>query len=132
MVPSSRLRDTPLLFPGDDEEGEDRDYRAVHGHRDGHLIKRNSVEQDLHVLDRIDRHARLADIADHTWVIRVIPAVRGEIEGDRQSLLAGGEVAAIEGVRFLGGGETGVLADRPGAAGIHAGTHAAGERGKAR
>src|SRR3990172_2223926 len=44
-------------------------------------------------------------------VVRVVAAVGGEVEGDREALLPGGEVAAVEGVRLLGGGEAGVLAD---------------------
>jgi len=126
------VRWNALLLPGDDEEGEDRDHRAVHRHGNRHLIERDAVEQDLHVLDRINRHARLADIADNARVIGIIAAVGGEVEGDREALLAGGEIAAIEGVRFLGGRETGVLADRPGTAGIHRGADSAREGGEAR
>ena len=118
--PVELLGGNALLLPGDDEEGQDRDHRAVHRHRNRHLIERNAVEQDLHVLDRVDRHAGLADIADHARVIAVIAAVRGEIEGDRQALLPGSEIAAVEGVRFLGGRETRILPDRPGPPGIHA------------
>ena len=44
-----------------------------------------------------------ADIADHARVVAVVAAVGREIERDRQTLLPGGEVAAIEGVRILGG-----------------------------
>ena len=49
----------------------------------------------------------------------------GEIEGDGDALLAGGEVAAVEGVRVLGGGEAGILPDRPGPLHIHGGVGAA-------
>jgi hypothetical protein len=52
-----------------------------------HLIERNAVEQDLHVLDAVDRDARLADIADDARMIAVIAAMRREIERDRQPLL---------------------------------------------
>ncbi len=64
-------------------------------------------------------------------MIAVIAAVRGEIERDREAFLPGGEIAAIEGVRVLGRGEAGILADRPGAAGIHRRAHAAREGGEA-
>src|SRR3546814_4627533 len=37
----------------------------------------------------------------------------------REPLLAAGEVGAVEGVGFLGGGEAGILAQRPGPAGVH-------------
>ena len=45
----------------------------------------------------------------------------GEIEGDRQALLAGGEVAPIEGVGVLRGGEAGILAHGPRLGDIHRG-----------
>ena len=54
-----------------------------------------------------------------------------QVEGDRQAGLAGGQVLAVEGVGFLGGRKAGVLADRPGAAGIHRGFRAAHEGRKA-
>src|SRR3569623_1884239 len=59
-------------------------------------------------------------------------SARGESEGDRQALLPGGEVAAVKGVRVLGGRETGILPDRPRPPGIHRRAHAAGERREAR
>src|SRR3546814_5914684 len=52
-------------------------------------------------------------------MVGVIAAVGGEVEGDREPLLAAGEVGAVEGVGFLGGGEAGILAQRPGPAGVH-------------
>jgi hypothetical protein len=113
------------------KKGEDRDHRAVHGHRDRHLVERDAVEQDLHVVERVDRDARLADIALHARVIAVVAAVGGEIEGDRKALLPRGEIAAVKGVRLLGGGEAGILADRPGPAGIHGRAHPARERSEA-
>ena len=81
---------------------------------------------------RIDRHAGLADIADHARVIAVIAAVGGEVEGHRKALLPGGEIAAVEGVRFLGGREAGILPHRPRAAGVHRRPRAAQERRQAR
>ena len=98
---------------------------------DRHLVERDAVEQDLHVLERVDRHARLADVADDARMVAVIAAVGGEIEGDRQALLPGGEVAAVEGVRILGGREAGILADRPRPAGVHRGIGPARERREA-
>ena len=91
--PGELLRGHALLLAGDDEAGEHRQHRAVHRHRDRHLVERDAVEQDLHVLDRVDRDAGLADVAEHARVVRVVAAVGGEVEGDREALLAGGEVA---------------------------------------
>ena len=92
-----------------------------------HLVERNAVEQDLHVLDAVDGDAGLADIADDARMVAVIAAMGGKIEGDRDALLPGGEGLAVEGVGFLGGREAGILADGPGPAGIHGGARAAGE-----
>ena len=68
---------------------------------------------------RVDGHAGLADVADDPGVVAVVAAVGGQVEGHRQAHLAGGQVAAVEGVRLLGGGEAGVLADRPRPVGVH-------------
>ena len=78
-----------------------------------HLVERDAVEQRAHVEDRVDRHAGHADVARHARVVGVVAAVGGEVEGDRQALLAGGEVAPVEGVGVLGRREAGVLADGP-------------------
>ena len=120
----------PLLFAGHDEIGENRDHRAVHGHRDRHLIERDAVEEDLHVLDRIDGDARLADVAHDARMIAVIAPVGGEVEGDRHALLSGGERAAVKGVRLFRRGEPGILPDGPRAACIHRRLDAASEGGE--
>ena len=75
--------------------------------------ERDAGEQRAHVVDGIDRHAGHADVAAHARMVAVVAAVGGEIEGDRQALLAGGDVAPVEGVGVLGRREAGVLADGP-------------------
>ena len=65
-------------------------------------------------------------------MIRVVAAMRREIESDGEALLTRREIAAIEGVGVLGGGEACVLADRPGLGDIHRGVGAAHERRDAR
>ena len=52
-------------------------------------------------------------------MIRVIAAMGGEIERDREALLAGREVAAIEGVGIFRRREAGVLAHGPRLVDIH-------------
>jgi hypothetical protein len=117
-----------LFLGGDDVPGHHRQHRAVHGHRDGHLVERDAVEQHLHVLDRVDGDACLADVADDAGVVAVVAAVGREVERDRESHLSRREVGAIEGVRLLRGGEPGVLADGPRPVGVHGGADAAHER----
>ena len=126
MVPASFSGDA-LLLAGHDEAGQHRQHGAVHRHRDGDLLERDAVEEDLHVLDRVDGHAGLADVAGDARMVRVVAAVGGEVEGHREALLARREVAAVEGVRLLGGGEARVLAHRPGAVGVHGRARAAQE-----
>ena len=117
-----------LLLGGDDVARQHRQDGAVHRHRHAHLVERDAVEEDLHVLDRVDGHAGLADVADDAGMVGVVAPVGGEVEGDREAHLPGGQVAPVEGVRLLGGGEPGVLADGPRPVGVHRRPHAAHER----
>jgi hypothetical protein len=126
------FRRHPLLLGGDDIQRHHRQHRAVHGHRHGHPVERDAGEQGAHVVDRIDRNARHADVAGDPRVIRVVAAVGGEIEGDRQALLPGGEIAAVEGIGVLGGREAGVLPDGPWLGHVHRGIRPAKVRWDAR
>ena len=103
-----------LLLGGDDVAGENGEDGAVHGHGDGHLVEGDAAEEDLHVLDAVDGDTGHTDITGDTGVVGVVASVGGEIEGDGETLLAGGEVLAVEGVGGLGSGEAGVLTDGPG------------------
>ena len=117
------------LFLGrDDIERQHGQHRAVHGHRHAHLVERDAGEQRAHVVDRIDGDARHADIARHARVIAVVAAVGGEIEGDGEALLPGGEIAPVEGVGIFRGGKAGILPDGPGLRRVHRGVGPAQER----
>ena len=108
------------LFLGrDDIEREHRQHRAVHGHRHAHLVERDAGEQRAHVVDRVDGDARHADIAGDARVVAVVAAVGGEIEGDREALLPGGEIAPVEGVGIFRRREAGILPDGPGLRRVH-------------
>jgi len=120
-----------LLLGGHDVARQDGEHGAVHRHGDGHLVQRDPVKEDLHVLDGIDGHAGLAHVAGHAGMIGVVAAVRRQVEGDRKARLACGEVSPVEGVRLPGRGEPGVLADRPGMVGVHGGHGAADVGGHA-
>jgi hypothetical protein len=130
--PGQLLGGHALFFTGHDEEREDGQHRAVHGHGHAHLIERDAVEQDAHVLDGVDGHAGHAHVARDARVVRVVATVRGEIERDAEALLAGREVAAVEGVALLRRGEARVLADGPGLLDVHGGVGPAHEGGDAR
>ena len=92
MVPASCSCGDALLLGRDDVAREHRQHRAVHRHRHRHLVERDAVEEDLHVLDRVDRDTGLADVADDARVVAVVAAVRREVERDRQARLPGREV----------------------------------------
>jgi len=102
-------------------EGHDRDDSTVHGHGYRHLIQRYLVEEDFHVLNGINGNARLADISLDPLVITVIPTVCGKIKGNRKSLLALGQVAAVKSVALFCRAEACILAYGPGAYSIHRG-----------
>ena len=96
MVPLELVLRHALLLGRDDVAGQHRQHGAVHRHRDADLVERDAVEQDLHVLDRVDRHAGLADVAGHARVVAVVAAVGRQVEGDADALPAGGQRLAIE------------------------------------
>ena len=110
------------------EEGENRKNRAVHRHRDGHLIERDAREQNVHIQHGADRDTRLADIAQDTWVIRIIAAVRRQIKRNGKSLLPCSQVAAVEGIGLLRSGKPSVLTNCPRTEDIHRGVRAAQAR----
>ena len=114
-----------LLFGRHHVTRQHRQHRAVHGHGHTHLVQRNLVEQNLHVLDRVDRHTGLAHVAGHARVVGVVAAVRGQIERHRHALPAGRQRLAVKRVGFFGGRKTGVLANGPGPHRVHGGLRAA-------
>jgi hypothetical protein len=65
-------------------------------------------------------------------MIAVIAPVGRQIESDRKTLLPGGKVAPVEGIRRFGSRETGILAHGPRALDIHGRVGAAHIGGQAR
>ena len=126
--PGQLLVRDALLLGRDDVQREDGQHGTVHGHRHRHAVERDAVEQLPHVVDRVDGHPGHADVAGHPRVVGVVAAVGGQVERDRQALLPGGEVAAVERVRLLRGGEPRVLADRPRLRRVHRRVRPAQER----
>src|SRR6187397_912028 len=65
-------------------------------------------------------------------MIAVVAAMCGEIESDGEASLTCREIAAVEGIGIFGGGEAGILPDRPGLCCVHRGVGAAKVRRLAR
>ena len=119
MVPASFAGATPCSSPA-------TMYSASTGSTAPFMVidtvmsaERNAVEQRAHVVDGIDRHAGHADVAAHARMVAVVAAVGGEIEGDRQALLPGRDVAPVEGVGVLRRREARVLPDGPRLRDVH-------------
>jgi hypothetical protein len=108
-----------LFQPGVDVKGQNGQDGAVHGHGDGHLVQGNAIEEYFHVFHRADGDTGLAHVTYHAFVVGVVATVCGQVEGHGEALLAGSQVAAVEGVGFFSGGEAGVLTDGPGTHGVH-------------
>ncbi len=77
-----------LLLADGEIHGPDDGRGRVDGHRDGHIAERDVAEEDLHVLERADGDAALADFAFGGRVIGIVTHERGQVEGDRESGLA--------------------------------------------
>ena len=122
-----RARNAGLLGRHHVEGHHDRG-RRVDGHRHGDLAEVDAAEQRLHVVERVDRHALAADLAERAHVVGVVAHQRRHVEGGAQARLAVVEQVAEALVGLLGGAEAGELAHRPQPAAVHARVDAAGER----
>ena len=126
--PGEFLRRHALLFGGHHVQRQDRQHSPVHRHRHRHSAQVDAVEELAHVQDGVDRHPGHADVALHPRVVGVVAAVGGQVEGHRQALLPGGQVAPVERIGVRGGGEAGVLPDGPGLVDVHRRVGPADER----
>ena len=110
----------------DDVQRQQNRCGRVDGHRGGDLLQVDAVEQAHHVVDGVDRHADLANLAHGERVVGVEPDLRRQIEGNAQ---AGGSLAQqifVAPVRFVGIAHARVLPHGPQTAAIHGRLHAAG------
>ena len=120
-----------LLLGRHDVTREHGEHRTVHRHGHAHLVQRNAVEQNLHVLDGIDGHAGLTHIAGNAGMVGVVSTMGGEVEGDADTLLACRQILSVESVRRLGRGKACVLTNRPRPTGVHRRPHTTRVGGKA-
>ncbi len=122
------LRRAPLLLGDQLVKQEQHRRRGVDGHRGRDLVEWNVLEQDFHVLERIDRDTDLADLSVCHGIVRVVADLGGQVEGDRESRLPLLQQELVALVRLRRRAETGVLPHRPQATAVHVLVDAARER----
>ena len=126
--PAQTLGPYALPLRRDDVVRQHDRRRRVDRHRHRHLAEVDPPEQVLHVVERVDRDALTADLAERHGVIGVMPHQARHVERRAQPGLAVLEQIAEPLVRLLDRAEAGELAHRPQPAAVHARVHAARER----
>ena len=124
-VPESRAHAHALLLGHRQVHGPEHGRRRVDGHGDGDIAQRNAAEQDLHVLERTDRRAALADFALAQGVVGVVAHQGGQVEGHGKAGLPLLQQVVIAAVGLLRRGEAGELAHGPELAAVHVAVDAA-------
>ena len=119
IVPVSWSPVTPCSSADELVQQQQQRGGGVDRHRRGDLVQRDAVEQHPHVVDRVDGDAHLADLAVRDRGVGVVAHLGGQVEGDGQARRAVGDELPVAGVGLGGRAEAGVLAHRPGAAGVH-------------
>ena len=75
-----------LLFSRNNIACEHRQHRTVHRHGNRDLVEGDAIEQNLHVLNGVDRHACFAYVARHARMIGVVSTMSRQIECHRDTL----------------------------------------------
>ena len=102
-----------MFFPSYNEASQNRDHGPVHSHGNRHFIQRNTIEQDLHIFDTVNRHTGLANVANNTRVVTIVAPMRRQIEGDRHTFLPRSQTLAVKRIAVFSRRETGILPDGP-------------------
>jgi hypothetical protein len=113
-----------LLLGRGDVHGPDDGRGRVDGHRCGDIAQGDLVEEDLHVGQRADRHAALAELAQRLGRVAVVAVERGHVEGHAQAGLSLAEQVAEAGVGLLGRAEAREHAHGPQLASVQRGMDA--------
>ena len=127
-VPRSAGRVDALLLADDLVHGQQDRGGGVDRERGRDAVERDPVEDALHVGERVDRDADLADLARRERVVGVEAHLRRQVERDREAGLALVEQVAEALVGVLRASPAGVEPHRPEPAAVHARVDAAGER----
>ena len=126
------LRRHALLLADELVEQQQHGGGRVDGHRRGDLVERDAVEGGPHVVERVDRHAGAAHLAQAARVVGVQAELGRQVEGHAQARRPVGEQVLVALVGLLGRGVAGVLAHRPEPLAVHLAVRAARERVLAR
>src|SRR5208283_964369 len=102
-----------LLFGNDQVHRPEHASGRIDGHRGGDFFQIDAVEKDLHVFERVDGNAALADFAFAGRMIGVVAHERGQVEGHGKASAAVLEQILRALVGFLGRGEAGEHAHGP-------------------
>ena len=121
--PPQRRRRHPLLLTHRDVEREQDRRRRIDRHRGRDVAERDSAEERLHVLERVDRHTFPADFAQRALVVRVVAHQRRHVESSRETRLAVLEQVPEALVRLFRGPKTRELPHRPQLPAIHRRIH---------
>ena len=118
------IRRDALLLGNGDVHREQHGSGGIDCHRGRDLAEIDLVEERLHVGERVDRHADLADFTFGDRIVGVVADLRRQVEGARESRCTCLDQHAVALVGLFGCGEAGVHAHRPEAAAIHRRLHA--------
>ena len=88
-----------LFFCRNDVKRQNGQDRSVHRHAHGHAIQRNPFEQALHILNRINRNPRHANVSGNPGMVAVVATVRCQVKRHAQALLARSQIGAVERIR---------------------------------
>ena len=111
--PAELRRLEAFLLPHGDVHGVEDRRRRVDRHRGGDLVELDVVEERLHVFERIDRNAAMADLALTQGIIGVVAHQGRHVEGHGEAGLALLEQELVTAVRLSRRAVAGKLPDGP-------------------
>ena len=123
--PRQRAPVGALLLGDDQVHREDHRRRRVDRHRRGDRRQVDAVEQRLHVLERGDADAALADLAERQRIVGIAPHQRRQVEGDAETGAARRQQLLVARVGLLRRPVAGELPHRPQAAAVAVAVNAA-------
>ena len=125
VVPLSSVERAALLLADERVEREQHRRGRVDRHRRRDRVERDAVEDRPHVVDRVDRDAGAADLAEAARVVGVQAQLGRQVERHREARAAVREQVLVARVGLRRRRVAGVLAHRPRPLAVHLAVHAA-------